>query len=1149
MYSTAPSRFPHQQLKNSSILSRAACASLILALMPANGAYANPTGGTVESGDIIINDPNGNQLVIDQNSQSGVINWDSFDILADEWTIFNQPGASSVTLNRIMGGDASQILGRLSANGIIMIVNPNGVVFGAGSQVDVGGLVATTANISTADFMAGNMNFNVAGNPNASIINQGTITAAQGGLVALVAPSVVNSGVIRANLGKVALGAGQTFSVDLYGDNLVSFAIGQAATSAAAGVLNQGTLEGSQVYLSAKVAGDVMTNVVNNTGIIEASGAYVDGNAIVLNGGSNGNVNVAGTVSSSDGGSVSITGKNVTLGGSVAADGNVTLNASQNVTASGANVNSGQGDVVFNSVDVTLLGSMLHAGDELTLNNSGTFFSNTANVLSGNSVVLNQKGGSIQNAINAINDDATGSSMLRLGAHTWNEQVTINNRHNFTLQGTLGEGGALLSVLKPANGRGSILSVLNSDDITLASLKIDGSSSNRPLAGVSISNSSGVTLSGSNVNAKGNGVEIDGSNGVFIENNIISSLENGVIDHEYSGLREGSAGGAGERSNAASSNIVIENNDISTGEAGISLRGSNSTINDNSIFAGTNGIVLQDAQSDINGNWIFSFDNGLDISGDSSVEANGIEIYAGNNAVNVSGNSDVAVSDSILVGGNASVFADGFNSLTLNGNDIQGFFQGVFAINGGDLNIQNNTIYADNGDGITGNAGSALIVNNLITALGGAGVQLFDTYLAGIFGNTILADNGIMVFNSTGGGNEIGYSEVNGSGNIINASTTGIGLYGVNNAILEGNTIEGGEYGISVIDSSNVLVSGNSVTGADVTGVDVNGSSNVTVDYNVLDGNTVGVNVLNSNSIMLSLNQITGSLYGAMANNVGSLMTDGNVFMNNDTAFDATNTANWFSNGDLFSDNINGVVLNNSSGAFIVNATMLNNVTGFTLNDSMDAVVQGITVDGGDTAFVLNGNTSLSFYNGGDGTDYSQFSNLNTYFTLQDGAGIGNPTDASQQMFQYVMAYDFTEEELAAAEAKTHDGKDKIDAGYVFYKEFAGEETPPPANDDPTPPPSNALVTPPVDNSVAGHIEHQGNGSNNTPKNPYFNQGNGGSYQVVSLNLLSTPNLGELSPSAGGDEGGQNGSNGLAGAVGCSNSFLATGSVNCSFSQ
>ncbi|MFZ4542263.1 MAG: filamentous hemagglutinin N-terminal domain-containing protein, partial [Rickettsiales bacterium] len=293
----------------SSTLYRTAFASVAaLAAATANDAMALPTGAQVESGDISISQPTGTDLIVNQGSDRAVINWQNFDILHGESTRFNQPGANSIALNRVRDGNPTQILGKLSANGKLVLVNPNGVFFGAGSTVDVAGMIATTADTSTANFNAGKLQFDRAGNPDAVIENRGTITAAEGGLVALIAPKVIQGGIIQAKAGTVALASGRTATIDMYGDDLYSFAVGTDGK----GVSNTGKITAGNILMTANAAKDVVTNVVNNTGVLEASGAHMDGGTIVLDGGSSGKVSVAGSVKATGkkGGTVTVTGKN-----------------------------------------------------------------------------------------------------------------------------------------------------------------------------------------------------------------------------------------------------------------------------------------------------------------------------------------------------------------------------------------------------------------------------------------------------------------------------------------------------------------------------------------------------------------------------------------------------------------------------------------------------------------------------------------------------------------------------------------------------------------------------------------------------------------------------------------------------------------------
>jgi len=211
-----------------SILGRVARMSLSLGLgLGAGLSHALPQGGTPVAGDIAIHQPEASTLHIDQHSDRAVIDWRSFDLAAQEQVIFRQPRTTSQVLNRVADATSpSRILGRIQANGGVLLVNPQGILFGPQSRVDVHSLVATTADISNASFMAGRHDFDLPGDSgSAVIINRGELTAAGAGLVALVAPGVENAGVIRARLGRVVLSAARSFTLDLHGDQLLQVAV------------------------------------------------------------------------------------------------------------------------------------------------------------------------------------------------------------------------------------------------------------------------------------------------------------------------------------------------------------------------------------------------------------------------------------------------------------------------------------------------------------------------------------------------------------------------------------------------------------------------------------------------------------------------------------------------------------------------------------------------------------------------------------------------------------------------------------------------------------------------------------------------------------------------------------------------------------
>ena len=185
-------------------------------------AYAQqlPTGGQVAAGAAVISNPCAQSLRVDQASQNAILNWQSFSIGAGNSVVFQQPSASSIALNRVLGNSASEIFGSLSANGQLFLVNPSGVLFGRGSQIDVGGLAASTLSIKDSDFMSGRYVFTNSGGAG-SVVNAGNITTLSG-YAALIGPQVSNTGVINARMGTAALAAGDAVTLDMVGDGLIS---------------------------------------------------------------------------------------------------------------------------------------------------------------------------------------------------------------------------------------------------------------------------------------------------------------------------------------------------------------------------------------------------------------------------------------------------------------------------------------------------------------------------------------------------------------------------------------------------------------------------------------------------------------------------------------------------------------------------------------------------------------------------------------------------------------------------------------------------------------------------------------------------------------------------------------------------------------
>ncbi|KEN34655.1 filamentous hemagglutinin N-terminal domain-containing protein [Escherichia coli] len=276
-----------------------------------------PTGGQIVAGSGSIQTPSANQMQVHQNTQNMVTNWHSFDIGAGHSVQFFQPDSSAVALNRVTGGSESKIMGNLSANGQVFLVNPNGMLFGKGASVNTAGFVASTRDIKSEDFMKGQYTFSEGAKAGAEIINQGNLTTAPGGYIVLAADRVKNNGTILTPGGKAVLAAGETVTLQLDRSGLTSVQASGDVVNAL--VENSGLVSATngQVYLTALGKNMLLNTVLNVSGVVEASGATVGGSNVVLNGGNSGVVHLSGQVTAGNaggrGGKVVVQGENILL--------------------------------------------------------------------------------------------------------------------------------------------------------------------------------------------------------------------------------------------------------------------------------------------------------------------------------------------------------------------------------------------------------------------------------------------------------------------------------------------------------------------------------------------------------------------------------------------------------------------------------------------------------------------------------------------------------------------------------------------------------------------------------------------------------------------------------------------------------------------
>lgn len=319
-------------------------------LMVGGEAFAGPIGGVVTNGVAQIN-KNSNTTTINQSSDKAIINWQGFDVSKSETVQFNQKNVNSVILNRVLSATPSMIDGAINANGKVFIVNAAGIIVGKNANINVGGLALSALGISNSDFMAGNYKFS--GQAPANITNEGNITATAGGFVAMIGGQVNNSGVIVAKEGMVALASGSAATLTI-GEGVTShtLVVDSGTVDALINVGGAIRVDGGQIVLSAHAVNSLLHNIINQTGILEANSMTSVGGKIVIDGGSNGIVNLAGTINAQGqtGGTVIASGDEVLFTGQISATG---INNGGNVYIGGGSEGKDTNIINANNVAMT----------------------------------------------------------------------------------------------------------------------------------------------------------------------------------------------------------------------------------------------------------------------------------------------------------------------------------------------------------------------------------------------------------------------------------------------------------------------------------------------------------------------------------------------------------------------------------------------------------------------------------------------------------------------------------------------------------------------------------------------------------------------------------------------------------------------------
>lgn len=833
-------------------------------LIFANGVLAMPSGGTIAAGTGSI--VSGlNKMDIYQRSAKLIINWRDFSIAGGEKVVFLQPGTSAICLNRVVGNDPSAIFGQLSGNGRVFLVNTNGIIFAPGSSVSTGGLVASTMNISNADFLDGRYTFTSGA---AKIVNQGEITTNNGGYVVLLAPEISNTGIIAANKGTAALGAGKVATLNLTGDGLVKLSIDGAALQAV--IDNKGMIKasGGQVFLEARSLDNLALSAVNHSGLIEAKS--IDGlrAQVIIDAGENGTALISGKIAVTGeqagqiGGTVKVLGNkvNVLSGASIDASGQ----AGGGTILVGGNF-QGKG-IERNAVDTIVAESAVLKADALKSGNGGNVvvWANGTTQFQG---AISAKGGALQ---------GDGGRAEVSGKQVLNYQGTTD------LQAPNGKTGSLL--LDPTN--------------------IYITSGGGPVSGISFESNGGntSTISGANLSSALNSANVilQADNDIQISAGITgTTLYNGLT------LQAGRSiiidSGAQVSTNHGNVTAIINDEhanslyrDVSPGSYAQFQMKDNSQIN-------TNGGNLTVQSGTLGG----SPDGYVLIGGGSGHTI----INAGGGNIKVSGITASGADKGILITNHSEIKTTGGGTIVLDGTGKSGgdHSSGISITSGSTVSLQNGDMSISGKSRGTSNHNTGIEVddgamvkstgtgNITMTGTGGPGADSnYGFYLSNA---QITVQDGSLVISGTAKGNDISNHGVifkdsaavssTGLGSIAINGTAGSGLhdnYGIQLDLGAGITSQigdicltgtgkGNEYfnvGIVLSNGAFVKGTGTAKIKLDGTGGGISGDSNSRDEYGIWLTNN---GFVESNNGAVTIKGIAGN--GAGSFNSGIRMDTG----------------------------------------------------------------------------------------------------------------------------------------------------------------------------------------------------------------------------------------------------------------------------------
>lgn len=1009
----------------------------LLVFFAVNSTYANPEGGVVTAGSATISTPDVNTVQVNQASDKAIVNWQSFNIAPNETTRFVQPNSSSVILNRINPQQgASQIFGQIQANGQVILVNQAGVYFGPGSRVDVAGLIASTTDISDEKFLAGMYSFDQKSpSYNGSIINKGTLIAADHGLIALIGSAVSNEGMVQAHLGNVVLASGNKFTVGFDNSGLVNFTIDDATAQAGVdqngvalknGVNNSGTIiaDGGTILMAAQSVSGVMDNVINMTGVVQSQSVDEHNGTIIFAGDTEGTTYLSGKVDASGlyagqtGGVVKVLGHYIYLndqaeinvsgdqgGGNIFIGGNYQgkgplPNASTTYVAPDVKlfadaVTKGNGGQIITWADVAtgFEGSLsakggVEGGNGGFAEISGKEYLNIDQLRIDLSAAQGDVGTLLLDPANITLSTAATSANVNFSGGTYTS--TDNTVSNIQISGIvtqLASTNIVISATQTAGGNAGTITVANPISWSSAnSLTLTAASDITLNASASIANtgSGSVNLnSGGNILIGNNAtISTSASSGTGISLNATGTITTGAdLTVNGGGAIDLTAGGGITlAANLATfgSNITFNSPVILGADIVLNPHGGSDIFNSTIDGAGVRSLTMSTSGSGVHEfNGDVTNVASIDITGNTNVKtANvstvGFQGYNGD--VSLNGSTDVTFTST---GGGSMVFAGSTN----------GPKAMIIAANSGTITLGSNnaaplaSFFSGTGNNVTVNTNNNFNVVGAITINGDLNTN-FDTIIS-------TTNSPIFVSGGQGAANHA-LTFSTGSGDItINNAMTGITALTFNTSgttSLSGTvsadsvTMNGGgplvlNQNISTTGAqvyNNLTISGPVILTSSASDITINGGVSGAGQSLTLTGGSGG----NHN---FSINSITG---------LGNLIVNGNATVTNTLSLLNGTTNTWVitnnggasgSNGTLAAGNLT------SGGVFSNIQNITTNATTNTVELGVGAGINGniignssgtntLTIDDGNPSWVVSGNNagSVTGVIGG----FSNFENL-----------------------------------------------------------------------------------------------------------------------------------------------------------------------------